>query len=182
MNFLKRCEFFLCLIQLYIIEGSTLVIFLNSKLLRAKLRRRHGEYSARDGHMFAYIYGVTDLIVAMNGFRNTLTRVGWVRPVRHEKSSRPRSIGPHDRPVRAHARTSPRVKRLLRLSRCDLRRSFKTYDERDVVGLGARARAGGCLPRASSRALARGKLSVSEGAKPGVLSRPSITRRSPDGC
>lgn len=68
-------------------------------------------------------------------------RVGETSQARKVKP--PISIydGPHDRARRRHVRTrrtSRRVKKPLRLSRRDLRRSFKTYDERVVVGLGAR--------------------------------------------
>lgn len=78
-------------------------------------------------------------------------------------------------------RTSPRVKRLLRLSRCDLRHSFKTYDERDVVGLGARE--GGRLsPACLFRALAREKLNVSEGAKPDVSLDQALPGGLPTGA
>lgn len=83
-------------------------------------------------------------IVSMNGFRDTFTRVGWVKPVGHEKSSqatgRSQSTGrwAHTSSPRVHVRPlvpsfaadeSTSFKRLLRLSRRDLRRSFKTHDD-----------------------------------------------------
>lgn len=125
----------------------------------------------------------------MNGFRDMFTHVGWVKPVRHWKVKPPISIyGGPTRPARARTRrTSPWVKRLSRLSRRDLRRSFKTYDERAVVGLGARGRT--TVSRVPLPSSCPGKIERGRKARhsldrvlPGAVSRrvlkPSISGRN----